>query len=58
MPSTLRSLDCPEPASAFGEYFHTWRYSHWLWVGNELWAYAEVAKPNETNEIRLCRLSR
>jgi len=41
-----------------GEHFHTWRYSHWLWVGDELWAYAEVAKPNETNEIRLYRLSR
>jgi hypothetical protein len=38
--------------------FHTWRYSHWLWVGEELWAYAEVACPNETNEIRLFRLSR
>lgn len=54
MPSTLRSLDCPEPASAFGEHFHTWRYSHWLWVGNELWAYAEVAKPN-ANQLRNLR---
>jgi len=38
--------------------FHTWRYSHWLWVGDELWAYAEVARPNRTNEIRLFRLQR
>jgi hypothetical protein len=38
------------------EHFRTWRYSHWMWVGNELWAYAEVAKPNEANEIRLYRL--
>lgn len=38
--------------------FHTWRYSHWMWVGDELWAYAEVAKPNESNQIRLFRLSR
>jgi hypothetical protein len=38
--------------------FHTWRYSHWMWVDDELWAYAEVAKPNESNEIRLFRLSR
>lgn len=36
--------------------YHTWRYSHWLWVGDELWAYAEVARPNNTNEIRLFRL--
>jgi len=40
------------------EHFHTWRYSHWMWVDDELWAYAEVAKPNESNEIRLFRLSR
>jgi hypothetical protein len=39
-------------------HFRTWRYSHWMWVGDELWAYAEVAKPNESNEIRLFRLSR
>jgi hypothetical protein len=39
-------------------HFQTWRYSHWLRVGDELWAYAEVAKPNESNEIRLFRLSR
>ena len=38
--------------------YHTWRYSHWLWVGEELWAYAEVARPNNTNEIRLFRLPR
>ena len=23
---------------------HTWRYSHWMWVKDELWAYAEVEK--------------
>jgi len=40
------------------EHFHTWRYSHWMWVDDELWAYAEVAKPNEANEIRLFRLAR
>jgi hypothetical protein len=38
------------------EHFHTWRYSHWMWVEGELWAYAEVARPNESNEIRLFRL--
>ncbi|MFP4056464.1 MAG: hypothetical protein ACLF0G_06315 [Candidatus Brocadiia bacterium] len=36
--------------------YHTWRYSHWLWVSGELWAYAEVARPNNTNELRLFRL--
>jgi hypothetical protein len=33
--------------------FQTWRYSHWMIVGKELWAYAEVARPNMSNEIRL-----
>lgn len=36
--------------------YHTWRYSHWLWRGGELWAYAECARPNDTNETRLFRL--
>ncbi len=35
--------------------FHTWRYSSWLRVDNELWAYAEVAAPNGTHEIRRFR---
>jgi hypothetical protein len=37
--------------------FATWRYSRWLWVDGELWVYAEVARPNESNEIRLFRLA-
>ena len=36
--------------------FHTFRYSHWMHVENELWVYAEVTKPNESHEIRLYRL--
>jgi len=40
------------------EHFHTWRYSHWMHVGDELWVYAEAARPNDTNEIRLFRLRR
>ena len=36
--------------------FHTWRYSCWMWVGRELWVYAEASCPNQTNEIRLFRL--
>lgn len=35
--------------------YKTWRYSHWMFVGKELWAYAEVARPNLSNEIRLFR---
>jgi hypothetical protein len=38
--------------------FRTWRYSHWLWVGDEVWAYAEAEKPNGAHEIRLFRLKR
>lgn len=38
--------------------FFTFRYSHWLWVDTELWIYAEVACPNDTNEIRLFRIKR
>ncbi len=37
-------------------HFHTLRYSDWLWVDGELWVYAEAARPNNTNEIRLFRL--
>jgi hypothetical protein len=33
--------------------YHTWRYSHWLPVGDELFIYYEAARPNNTNEIRL-----
>lgn len=36
--------------------FATFRYSHWLRVGDEVFVYAEVACPNETHEIRLFRL--
>jgi hypothetical protein len=39
-----------------GKLFRTWRYSHWMLVDRELWVYAEVARPNQTNEIRLFRL--
>jgi len=33
--------------------YHTWRYSHWLPVGERLFVYFEAARPNNTNEIRL-----
>ncbi len=38
-----------------GDYL-TWRYSHWMWVEGDLFVYAEVARPNNTNEIRMWRL--
>ncbi len=38
-----------------GDYL-TWRYSHWLWADGALLVYAEVARPNNTNEIRVWRL--
>lgn len=37
--------------------FSTFRYSHWLRNGEEVWVYAEAACPDETNEIRLYRLT-
>lgn len=40
------------------ERFRTCRYSHWMHVEDEIWVYAEVAKPNDANEIRLFRLKR
>jgi hypothetical protein len=36
--------------------FHTFRYSHWIWVDGEIWVYAEVARPNDSHEIRLFRI--
>ncbi|MBI4556744.1 MAG: hypothetical protein HY706_04110 [Candidatus Hydrogenedentes bacterium] len=33
--------------------YHTWRYSHWLQVKNQIYVYFEAARPNNTNEIRL-----
>lgn len=38
--------------------FHTWRYSDWIEVDNELWVYAEVARRNDSNEIRLFKLTK
>ncbi|MBP8129076.1 MAG: hypothetical protein KA184_05800 [Candidatus Hydrogenedentes bacterium] len=35
---------------------HTWRYSHWLRAGDEVYVYFEAARPNSTNEIRLAIL--
>ena len=32
---------------------HTWRYSHWLRVGDQIRVYFEAARPNNTNETRM-----
>ena len=37
--------------------FHTFRYSHWMWVDGEIWVYAEVACENNTHEIRRYRIT-
>ena len=33
--------------------YSTWRYSHWMRVGDEIFVYFEAARPNKTNEIRV-----
>jgi len=33
--------------------YHTWRYSHWLPVGDRVFVYYEAARPNNTSEVRL-----
>lgn len=40
-----------------GDYI-TWRYSHWMWIENKIMVYAEVARPNNTNEVRLFTIDR
>ena len=52
---TFYDLTPDEPllkSSTPGDY-HTWRYSHWMTVDDAIYAYAEVARPNSTNEVRL-----
>jgi len=48
--------DSPLVQSTTPGRFHTWRYSHWMIVGDELWVYAEVARENDSNEIRLFKV--
>lgn len=33
--------------------YHTWRYSHWMAVEEQVYVYYEAARPNNTNELRL-----
>jgi len=48
--------DAPLLVSPTPGRLHVWRYSHWMWVNDELWVYAEVEKPNGAHETRLYRL--
>jgi hypothetical protein len=48
--------DAPLVKSTTPGKFHTWRYSHWMMAGDELFIYAEVANANQSHEIRLFRL--
>lgn len=49
--------DAPLALSATpSDTFSTFRYSHWMRSGGELWVYAEVACKDETNEVRLYRV--
>ena len=49
--------DAPLLKSATPGDYHTWRYSHWMRAGNQVFAYAEAARPNNTNELRLSVLN-
>jgi hypothetical protein len=46
------------PSVEYDRLYHTWRYSHWMYVDDQLWAYAEVVTPNGSNEIRLYRMEK
>lgn len=45
--------DAPLLKSCTSGEYHTWRYSHWMMVDDAIYIYAEVARPNNTNEVRL-----
>jgi len=49
--------DAPLLVSTTADKFYTWRYSHWIWVENKLYIYAEVAKSNHAHEIRLFKIN-
>jgi hypothetical protein len=55
--ATFIDLTPDEPlvkSTTSGQY-HTWRYSHWMHVENDVYVYFEAARPNKTNEIRLAK---
>ncbi|MCK5853302.1 hypothetical protein KAH27_09775 [bacterium] len=48
--------DSPIAISTTPGDFYTFRYSQWLWVDGQIWVYAEVSRPNNSNEIRLFKI--
>lgn len=40
-----------------GPLHNTWRYSHWMRVGDEMFVYFEAARPNRSNEVRMGRVA-
>lgn len=58
--SQVQDLTMREPllVSSTPGRLHTWRYSHWMWVEDEVWVFAEVEKANGAHEIRRYRLGR
>jgi hypothetical protein len=58
---TIQELTTEGPlavSSTPSKRFHTFRYSHWMRVDDELWCYAEAVKPNDSHEVRLFRLKK
>ena len=45
--------DAPLLTSTTPGKYHTWRYSHWMNVGTEMYVWWEAARPNNTNELRM-----
>lgn len=54
---TELTVESPIAVSTTPGKFHIFRYSHWMWVDGEIWVYAEVARANDSIEIRLFRIS-
>ncbi|MBN2152935.1 MAG: hypothetical protein JW839_15900 [Candidatus Lokiarchaeota archaeon] len=58
--TTFTDLTPQKPAlvsSTPGKY-QTWRYSHWLRVGNTIHVFFEAACPDDTNELRVAAMKR
>ena len=50
------TTESPIALSSTPGQFHTLRYSHWMWVDGDIWVYAEAAREDGANEIRLFRI--
>ncbi|MBX7259238.1 MAG: hypothetical protein K1Y02_22950 [Candidatus Hydrogenedentes bacterium] len=49
--------DAPALTTSTPGRYLTWRYSHWLRVGDVFHVYAECARANDSNEVRLFRVA-